>query len=72
MKFLQRIFGKKKEEEVLEETQPTPITTHGGVRCEFCKDEIKDYEKRKRLSKEVYHIKCLRKAKKIAKKQIRK
>lgn len=75
MGFLDIFFGKKKEEESSDEPyyseetvyQPT-ITTHGGIPCDYCKEEINDHDKRRNFCKKSYHIKCLRKLKKDAKK----
>lgn len=73
MGFLKKLF-KKEEKPKVEE--PTPVVKEevvhpeGTVECNACNDPIFPWDKRKTYNKKKFHIKCYRKAIKMAKAQI--
>jgi len=70
---IKNLFKKKKKEEVpKEEPKEEKTLPQGTIECEACNDPLYPWEKRKTYNKKKFHIKCYRKALKIAKSQIEK
>ena len=60
-------FKKKKKKEVKETQTETKTNTESKLPiCQFCHEDIENWEKRKAFDKKKYHIKCFRKLKKVA------
>ncbi len=73
MGFFKNLFwGTKSEEEnksnIPEKKELDTPQTIGGVICDHCEKEIFSHEKIRNFCKKKYHIKCLRRMKKDAKK----
>ncbi|MEX1382613.1 hypothetical protein [Lutibacter sp.] len=74
MKFKELFKKKKKEdlpEELKEEFKEEVSYPEGTIKCEACEEPLFPWEKRKTHAGKKFHIKCYRKALKIAKTQIK-